>query len=227
MCGRFALSAPVETIRQHFKLREDIVLQPRYNIAPSQQVAVVREAVPGVNKLVMMRWGLVPSWASDLKFSNMLINARAETLHQKPSFSVPFKKSRCLLPADGFYEWRAVPGLKTKQPYLVRMQNGGVFAFGGLWSSWKDKTSGEIVESCTIITTEPNILLAEIHNRMPVIIQPDHYATWLGQHSDPAALKELFSPVDPAGMICHPVSTLCNSTKIDSPDCIVEKHKGM
>jgi len=220
MCGRFALSAPVDAIRQHFKLREEVALPPRYNIAPTQQVAVVRADGSGNNELVMMRWGLVPFWAEDSRIGARLINARAETLDEKPSFKVPFRTKRCLIPADGFYEWQAIPGQKGKQPYFIRLRDGEIFAFAGLWSSWTDHVSGKVVESCTVITTEPNALVAKIHNRMPVILVPEEYGQWLDRHCKPEVLLKLCTPFDAARMESYPVSPLCNSPAHDLPDCL-------
>lgn len=221
MCGRFALSAPVDTIRRHFNIREEVDLPPRYNVAPGQQVAVVRFGNSG-NELVTLKWGLVPFWAKDTKIAYKLINARAETMDEKPSFRNSFKKYRCLIPADGFYEWREIPGRKIKQPYFIRMEEGGLFGLAGLWSTWEDKSSGEVIESCTIITTEPNTLLGEIHSRMPVILSPGQYESWLSPSADPKTLKKMCKPFAAKAMTLHPVSSLCNSPKNDTPECIRE-----
>jgi len=221
MCGRFALSAPVDTVLRHFHVREEVDLQPRYNIAPGQQVSVVRSGIAG-SELAMLRWGLIPFWARDARIGYRLINARAETLEEKPSFRSSFKKNRCLIPANGFYEWQEIPGRKTRLPYFIRLHEGGLFAMAGLWSTWHDKTTGEVIESCTIITTEPNIPLAEIHNRMPVILRPDQYGPWLKKQTDTDTLKKMFKPFDAKKLTFHPVSGLCNSPKNDSPDCLKE-----
>jgi putative SOS response-associated peptidase YedK len=221
MCGRFALSAPVDIFRRHFDVPEAESLPPRFNIAPGQQVAAVRAGSDG-NELAMLRWGLIPFWAKDVKIGYRLINARAETLEEKPSFRDSFKKYRCLIPADGFYEWKENPGRKTKQPYFIMMGSGGLFALAGLCSTWQNRMTGDVTESCAIITTEPNTLLAEIHNRMPVILHPDQYAPWLDSQTGTGMLKQMLKPYDAAGMISHPVSGLCNSPENDSPECIKE-----
>lgn len=221
MCGRFALSAPVDTIRRHFHLREEVDLQPRYNIAPGQQLAAVRVGIEG-REFAMLRWGLIPFWAREAKIGCRLINARAETLEEKPSFRNSFKKYRCLIPSDGFYEWKEIPGRKTKMPYFIRLNDGGLFSMAGLWGTWQDKTTGEVIESCTIITTEPNTLLAEIHNRMPVILRPDQYGPWLNTQTESNTLKKMFKPFAAKKLSFHPVSGLCNNPENDSPACLKE-----
>ena len=172
----------------------------------------------------LLQWGLIPAWISTREQAEKIrkgtYNARAETLEEKPSFSHLFKKYRCLIPTDGFYEWKEIPGRKTKQPYFIGMGDGGLFAMAGLWSTWQDKMTGDVIESCAIITTEPNSLLADIHTRMPVILHPDQYDPWLDSQTRTGMLRKIFKPFDAADMILHAVSGLCNSPKNDSPECI-------
>jgi putative SOS response-associated peptidase YedK len=218
MCGRFALKTPPRSIQEHFLLPETVALSPRYNIAPSQEIAVVRH-LPGkpFRQLDMLRWGLIPHWSKDMRIGYKMINARAETLAQKPSFRAAFKKRRCLVIADGFYEW-AHSG-KTKQPMYVSLKNGSVFAFAGLWESWHSP-EGSTVESCTIITTSANELLYEIHDRMPVILRPEQYATWLQDSSQEQSLQQLLMPYPSEAMTAYRVSQEVNSPKNDTPACI-------
>ncbi len=218
MCGRFALKAPPRSIQEHFHIPETVVLSPRYNIAPSQEVAVVRH-LQGNNsrQLDMLRWGLIPDWAKDMKIGYKMINGRAETLAQKPSFRVAFKKRRCLIAADGFYEWQHKG--KARQPFFVQLKTGVVFGFAGLWESWRSP-DGSTVESCTIITTSPNKLLREIHDRMPVIIPPEHYETWLQSTTREQTLQELLAPYPAEKMETYRVSSEVNNPKNDTPECI-------
>lgn len=219
MCGRFALSAPAENIRSHFALAEKVQLEPRYNIAPTQAVAVIREN-NGDRLLSFMQWGLLPSWAKERKAGARMINARAETLAEKPAFRRLFRSQRCLIPADGFFEWREESGRKKKQPYFICLQPAGLFGFAGLWSSWQDPVSGEPVETCTIITTAANHLVSKIHHRMPAILVPDQYRAWLQPATPPAVAGSLLVPFESAPLQSYPVATLCNSPANDQPDCI-------
>jgi putative SOS response-associated peptidase YedK len=219
MCGRFALRNPPRSIQEHFHLPEKVDLSPRYNIAPSQAIAVVRH-MPGKSycHLNMLRWGLIPYWAKDMKIGYKLINARGETLTQKPSFRSAFRKRRCLIVADGFYEWKHSG--KTKQPFYVQLKKGAVFGFAGLWESWKS-LDGNIVESCTIITTSPNELIREIHDRMPVILHAEQYETWLQNSTPELTLQELLMPYPADEMEAYRVSSEVNSPKNDSATCLV------
>jgi putative SOS response-associated peptidase YedK len=218
MCGRFALKAPPRSIQEHFHLPEAVTLSPRYNIAPSQEVAAVR-ILPGKGKrqLDMLHWGLIPGWARDMKIGYRMINARGETLAQKPSFREAFKKRRCLIVADGFYEW--LHSGKVKQPYYLQLKRGEIFAFAGLWETWKSP-DGNDLESCTIITTSPNELIRRIHDRMPVILAPEHYETWLQDPVPAESLQQLLKPYPAAAMEAYPVSPEVNSPKNDSPSLI-------
>ncbi len=220
MCGRFAMTLPSKKVMAQFNIKEEVDLAPRYNIAPTQQVAVVRSRELMRNELVMMRWGLIPYWAKDKKIGYKMINARGETIEEKPTFRSLFKKSRCLIPADGFYEWKEIPGEKIKQPYFIQLKGEHLFAFAGLWSSWQDPASGETIDTCTIITTAANKLLAKIHDRMPVIIQQEQYGLWLATEDRGSGAKQQIKPYDPFKMTCHPVSGMCNNPKYDTPACI-------
>lgn len=218
MCGRFALKAPPKSIQEHFSLPETVVLPPRYNIAPSQQVAVVRQLPERPSRqLDMLRWGLIPHWAKDMKIGYKMINARAETLPLKPSFRTAYKKQRCLIAADGFYEWKKSD--KTKQPYFVQLKNGSIFGFAGLWESWNGP-DGSIVDSCTIITTNPNEVIREIHDRMPVILPQEQYDTWLQGPYSEQTLQQLLVPYPADEMEAHQVSSEVNSPKNDTPACL-------
>ena len=218
MCGRFALKAPPRSIQEHFHLPEAVDLPPRYNIAPSQSVAVVRH-MPGNNspQLNMLHWGLIPYWAKDLKTAYKLVNARGETLNQKPSFRSAFKMRRCLVVADGFYEWKRSG--KIRQPFYVHLKNDSVIGFAGLWESWNGQ-DGNIIESTTIITTSPNELIREIHVRMPVILHPEQYDTWLLDSTPQHTLQELLASYPADKMVAYRVSSEVNSPQNDSPDCI-------
>ncbi|MGE5189033.1 MAG: SOS response-associated peptidase [Gemmatimonadota bacterium] len=219
MCGRFALFSPEEILAALFGVEGAGFPPPSYNIAPSRAVAAVRAVpeAPARRELALLRWGLVPSWAKDPAIGNRMINARAETAPGKPSFRSAFRRRRCLVPADGFYEWRKTGG--RKQPYYVRMADGKPFAIAGLWERWEG-ADGDI-ESCVLLTTGPNDLLAPIHDRMPVILSPAGYGPWLDPEGhDPAALLPLLRPFPPDGMVAFPVRTLVNNPAADDPRCI-------
>jgi putative SOS response-associated peptidase YedK len=194
-------------------------MTPRYNIAPSQPIAVIPNN--GQNRIEFFRWGLIPSWAKDPKIGNRMINARAETLAEKPSFRVAYRRRRCLVLADGFYEWRKEAGRKTKTPMYIRLESGQPFAFAGLWEAWRSPDD-QTVLSCTIITTTPNTLVEKIHNRMPVVLAPAAYDLWLdpGEQS-PDRLNEWLRPYPASQMSAYPVSTQVNNPSNDVPDCIV------
>lgn len=223
MCGRFTLTADMNALQNTFPwLNVPGELQPRYNIAPSQPVAVVPN--DGKNQLDYYVWGLIPFWAKDPTIGNRMINARAETLAEKPSFKHAFKRRRCLVIADGFYEWRQEGKGLPKTPMYIQLESREPFAFAGLWENW-NATDGSQVLSCTIITTRPNLLVEKIHNRMPVIIPPDSYHAWLEPGEQEASrLSELLRPYPAAEMLAYPVSTYVNSPNNDSPDCILPVH---
>ncbi len=219
MCGRFTLTADLNAVQEAFPwMYVPEGLQPRYNIAPTQPVAVV--ANDGKNRLDYFTWGLVPSWAKDPEIGSRMINARAETLAEKPSFRNAFRRRRCLVLADGFYEWRASADSKRKTPMYIQLASGKPFAFAGLWEVWNGPDGSQIL-SCTIITTSPNALMEPIHNRMPVILPPEAYPLWLlPGEQDPARLASLLAPYPAEGMHAYPVSTLVNSPANDLPACI-------
>ncbi|MGB3633049.1 MAG: SOS response-associated peptidase [Rubrobacteraceae bacterium] len=218
MCGRYTLKAEGQTVADFFGLLEEPDLEPRYNIAPTQQIPVVLEdALSQGRAIEMMHWGLIPSWAKDPSIGSRMINARAETVSEKPSYRSAFKRRRCLIVADGFYEWKKTDD--GKQPYYLRLGSGDPFGFAGLWESWS-MDGGEEVRSATIITTEPNEVVAEIHNRMPVILPPDLYDVWLEPDNDDREelLSMLVSASPPAEeMEAYPVSKRVNRPANDEP----------
>lgn len=184
MCGRYLLTSPVDALIDLFGVQERLNLAPNYNAAPTQSLPIVRARDGGGRELVTARWGLVPFWAKDLAIGARAFNARAETLAEKPMFREAFRRRRCLVPADGFYEWRKTGG--AKQPFLIRVKGGGAFAFAGLWERWgKD---AETVTSFTIVTTEANAFMAELHDRMPVILDPGDWGRWLDPQQGGAEL---------------------------------------
>src|SRR5258706_9914962 len=196
MCGRSILYSPADSITKWFGTKNPSPNSPaRYNVAPTQDILAVRFNPETKERILdALRWGLVPYWAKDIKIGYSLINAKAETVAEKPAFREAFKSRRCLIAADGFYEWKKLDA-KTKQPYAITMKDRSVFGFAGLWERWKDKASGEVVRSCTIITTTPNEVCAAIHDRMPVIVGPEDYGKWLGEdEADPVSLLQMLKP---------------------------------
>jgi putative SOS response-associated peptidase YedK len=219
MCGRYRLSRRKQLVEEYFgAVSEEGEWNPRYNVAPSQPVLTIRQdACEPVRKLSAMRWGLVPSWAQDPSIGYKTINARSETVATTPSFREPFKSQRCLVPADGFYEW-AREG-KSKQPYCFEVNGGEMFAFAGLWDRWRNP-QGKTIESCTILTTTPNSLLADIHDRMPVILSPDNYDIWLDPaFRDTPSVSQMLRPFDSVLMRRYPVSVRVNQVQHDDADC--------
>jgi putative SOS response-associated peptidase YedK len=217
MCGRYTLTAEPSAIQELFPfLSIPPEMQPRFNIAPSQPVAVIPN--DGKQRLDFFKWGLVPSWAKDPDIGNRLINARAETLAEKPSFRNAFRYHRCLVLADGFYEWRKTNGGKT--PMYIQLATKKPFAFAGLWDLWHAPDGSELY-SCAIITTQPNQLMEKIHTRMPVILSAENYDIWLNpQPGNPTQLSALLTPYPAELMTAYPVSRLVNNPAVDSPDCI-------
>jgi putative SOS response-associated peptidase YedK len=219
MCGRFTLFEADKILSREFGVSGIPPLSPRYNIAPSQAVAAVRTASAGTGReLALLRWGLIPSWSKDPAIGNRLINARAETVREKPSFRNAFRRHRCLIPANGFYEWQRLE--RGKQPYFVRMRDERLFAFAGLWDRWESPDKG-VIESCTILTTVANAVLSTIHDRMPVILPPAEYARWL----DPAlrntdSLAPLLAPFPAEEMLAFPVSPRVNIPTVDDQECM-------
>jgi putative SOS response-associated peptidase YedK len=219
MCGRFTLIAPGEAIAELFQLAEAPSIAPRYNIAPTQPIAAVRlSPTTGGRELTHFHWGLIPRWAKDPKIGSRMINARSETAAEKPSFRAAMKYRRCLVPADGFYEWQKING--RKQPVRIQMTDGRPFAIAGLWEHWLGPDGSEI-ESCTLLTTEPNQLLRPIHNRMPVLLDPADFDQWLDSRSHQAAdVQHLLRPFSEENMSFYPVSTHVNNPRNEDPRCI-------
>lgn len=242
MCGRFAFSVPLAVFVEDFAdfdfstLRESVETsygQGRFNIAPTQEVPVVPN--DGANRVQLFRWGLVPRWAKDPSIGTKMINARAETVAEKPSFRDALKRRRCLMLADGFYEWRTNPGQKTKTPIHIKLRTGRPFAFAGLWETWTPRPEAgagkaaspesrpEPLRTCTIITTEANALMRQFHHRMPVILDREDYALWLTPGPVEAdVLLPLLRPYPPEAMVAYPVSTAVNNARHDNADCIVQ-----
>lgn len=217
MCGRFTLALPVEMLAEVIGEIEQGRILPRYNIAPTQQVAVVRQDAGGQRHLSYLRWGLIPPWAKDASVGSPMINARAETVHEKPAFRHAFRSRRCLIPASGFFEWEKKEG--RKQPLYIRMKDGGPMIFAGFWESWKSPDGG-IVESCTILTTSANSLIRPIHDRMPVILGRSDWDTWLSRDATREQLTMLFQPYPSDLLHLYPVGTGVNNPRNDSPDLI-------
>jgi putative SOS response-associated peptidase YedK len=222
MCGRFTNNAKPEQIKSEFKVgaKNPNLYEPRFNIAPSQMIDVVFEP-EGERILSQLKWGLVPSWAKDPDIGNRMINARAETLTEKPSFREAFKNRRCIIPVSGFYEWqKQTKG--AKQPFYFFLIDKEIFGFAGLWESWVDKTTGEELETCTIITTEANDVLKPVHERMPVILKPESYDEWLdAKVKDTSKLQKLLAPYSADEMSAHAVSRSVNIPDSDSPELIL------
>ena len=193
-------------------------LPPRWNVAPSQDIPAVRLDRHGKRRLVSLRWGLIPYWAKDAKIGYRTINARAETVATAPAFREAFRKRRCLIPADGFYEWQKQGG--TRQPYRVILKDGAPFALAGLWERWRNPENGEKVESCTIIVTDANELVAPLHDRMPVIIDPADFDAWLDTSRGTETAQALLKPYPAETMTAYPVSKHVNKPENDDPGCI-------
>ena len=228
MCGRFTLHHMLEELEERFAVEVEALTvaetAPRYNIAPTQDILVVTEN--GARHLQGYHWGLIPSWAKDPAIGSKMINARAETLAEKPSFRTALQRRRCLIPADGFYEWQdAAADLPTgkkapRTPMHIRLQGGGLFAFAGLWDEWH-APDGSSLHSCTIITTAPNAVTAPIHDRMPVILRPGDEGLWLDRSvSDASALLPLLIPYPAEAMEAYAVSRSVNAPTVDDPGCI-------
>jgi putative SOS response-associated peptidase YedK len=220
MCGRFTLALDPGELLEGFPAYDipEEGITPRYNIAPSQPIAVIpNRANP---KLDFFIWGLIPSWAKDPQMGNRMINARSETLAEKPAFRNAFRRRRCLIPADGFYEWQPIPGKKSKQPMYIHLKDHKAFAFAGLWEIWMAPDGSEIL-SATIITTSANEFMKPIHDRMPLILQPKDYEEWLDPKERSAeSLAHLLSQYQSDALVAYPVSQTVNSPQVDSPECI-------
>jgi putative SOS response-associated peptidase YedK len=222
MCGRYRLSRRRELLAEYFDTNfDDLEWEPRYNVAPTQSIPVLRQGENGAPwRASLMRWGLIPNWATDSNVGAKMINARSETAAVKPSFKWSLQKRRCLVPADGFYEWKRTG--KTKQPYCFEVGDGELFAFAGLWDAWRD-AKGQVIETCTILTTSPNDLLADVHDRMPVILAPDNYELWLdARMQDENRALAMLKPFEPKLMKRHPVSTRVNYVANDDAECAAQ-----
>ena len=219
MCGRYRLSRRKQLVEEYFDSTSgDEDWSPRYNIAPTQPVPVIRQnPKEPIRELTLLRWGLIPSWAADSSVAARMINARSETADTKPAFRDALKCRRCLIPANGFYEWMRTA--KAKQPYCFEVNGGELFAFAGLWDRWKDP-NGNWVKTCAILTTTPNAVTSPFHDRMPVILDPDGYDLWLDPGMrDAGAASELLRPCDAQLMRCYPVSTRINHVANDDEEC--------
>lgn len=219
MCGRYTNNAELEDIEKEFRVNlTESESKPSYNVAPAQEIdAVLSQDSKTI--LTELKWGLVPSWAKDPGIGNRMINARGETLGEKPSFREAFKKRRCIIPATGFYEWKK--GKDGKQPYYFFLPDKPIFGFAGLYEEWTDKETGELLETCTIITTEANDVLKPVHDRMPVILSSENYSLWLDEKiNDTDRLQKLIAPYSPKEMKAYPVSKSVNIPDVNSADLI-------
>jgi len=223
MCGRYRLTAKERWLSDYFNLDpEDVDWAARWNVAPTQEVATIRQDRKQPTRIfALMRWGLIPYWAKDASIASKAINAVSETAAEKPAFREAMRRRRCLIPADGFYEWKRL-GPKLKQTYNIGLPDDGLFAFAGLWDRWKNP-EGKPVETCTILTTEANALVADIHDRMPVILRPEDYDRWLDPGvTDPKLVADLLKPYDARLMRKYPVSDFVNRADNEGPECAQE-----
>jgi len=222
MCGRFTLALSPEDVASllglNTALDEELGLAPRWNVAPGQNVVAAAAPNPDAPvEAALFRWGLVPSWAGDPGIGNKLINARSETVADKPSFRAAYRQRRCLVPADGFYEWQRKG--EAKQPWIFRAKDEPGFCFAGLWEVWNPPAGGDPLHTCTLLTTAANELMAPIHDRMPVIVRGDDREVWLKAEAGDRHLLELMAPLPADLMTAHPVSDLVNSPRNDEPAC--------
>ena len=219
MCGRYTLSTPADLLSDLFELETAVTVSPRFNIAPTQEVPVVRrDPDSGGRRLDLLKWGLVPFWAKEPSIGNRMINARSETVAEKPAYRASFRKRRCLVIADGFYEWQATDG--PKQPYFFHRIDGHPFAMAGLWDRW-EKEPPSSLESFTILTTEANEVVAPIHNRMPVLLEETAFDSWLDpDFQDSESLARLLIPAPAAILQATPVSTYVNNPANEGPQCV-------
>jgi putative SOS response-associated peptidase YedK len=217
MCGRFALAVDPNVLQQTFDLTSTPTLSARYNIAPTQPIQIITDAQP--TALQSARWGLIPSWAKQIDMGSVLFNARGETLEEKPAFRTSFKRRRCLVPASGFYEWQAQLGSKSKTPIYIHLDQQDVFAFAGLWDTWT-APDGQIIQSCTIITTEPNDTLRPLHHRMAVILDRAEYGPWLSAEATPAELRAMIRSYPDGPIRTYAVGDAVSKVSYDGPLCI-------
>ncbi|MGG6293069.1 SOS response-associated peptidase [Leptolyngbya sp. AN02str] len=222
MCGRYTQTASGQRLAETFRLADEPDMPARYNIAPTQTIAVVRMlAEEPAPQLAFMHWGLIPSWSKDPKMGARLFNARSETVEEKPSFRTAFKRRRCLIPADGFYEWQKMED--GKQPYFFYLPgkegDRQPFGFAGLWEHW-EAGDGSVMESCTILTTEANADMEDIHDRMPVIVKPEDYDRWLNPLQEGRSLHDILQPFGEGAIARYPVGKVVNNARNDSPECM-------
>lgn len=219
MCGRYTQTKSGEAIARTFALSTTPEPQPRYNIAPTQPVSAIVQTKED-REYRVFQWGLVPSWSKDPKIGSRMINARSETVAEKPSFRAAFKRRRCLVLADGFYEWQRTGSGGKQQPYYIQVEDQEIFGFAGLWETW-ESGDGSYLESCTILTTEPNGLMETIHNRMPVIVHPEDFDFWLDPDlQDGRHVQHLLRPYEDEAMDAYAVSTVVNNPRNESPECV-------
>ncbi len=222
MCGRYSLAAPNPSqLRSRFPIGETVAIEPHYNIAPGQEILTVTTDRAGSPRGEKLRWGLVPSWSKDTKSGFKMINARAETLLERSAFRTPLERFRCLIPADGFYEWQPIPGEKRKQPFHITRADGEPFAFAGLWSVWHRGEPDEL-RTATIITTGANPLIAGVHSRMPAILQPQNEALWLMHDASIDQLLSLLHGLRDDQMALRPVGPSVNDVRNDGPACLLD-----
>jgi putative SOS response-associated peptidase YedK len=222
MCGRYSLAAPNPAqLRTRFPIGESIAIEPHYNVAPGTDVVAVTTDRDGRPRGELLRWGLVPSWARSSNTGFKMINARAETLMDRGAYRRPFERFRCLIPADGFYEWQAASAEKRKQPFHITRADGRAFAFAGLWSVWHRGEPDEL-RTCTIITTTPNEPIAGLHDRMPVILEPDTESLWLAHDAPLDELQALLRPLPDAEVALRPVGPAVNDVRYDGPECLLD-----
>jgi putative SOS response-associated peptidase YedK len=219
MCGRFGLWADPGQIENHFKVQLPQSLPFRYNIAPSQEIPAIRVSKEGKRKLTMLRWGLIPFWAKEQSSKYKMINARADTVFSKPAYKAAVRRRRCLVPATGFFEWKR--GERSKQPYLVRGRDSDLFSMAGIWEHWENSETGDVIESCAILTTRPNSVVGELHDRMPVIIKPESYPTWLDPNiQSQEQLTPLMEPYPNEKTVIQPINREVNNPANDNPSVI-------
>lgn len=218
MCGRFTLFSSEQELIDYFQVANEFFIKPRYNIAPSQQILTIIED-KGERRAGQLTWGLIPFWAKNKRIGSKMINARGETIAEKPSFKRAFQSRRCIIPTNGFYEWKKIG--RNKQPYFISMKEEPLFAFAGLWEKWVDQQTNEAIFSCTIITTTANDAIKALHHRMPVILDKSAQSIWLNNQTFPEEqLKSFIKPYPADKFSIYPVSAYVNSTKNESEQCI-------
>ena len=218
MCGRFVLTTTSEQIRQSFGVSDVPSIAPRYNIAPTQDIVAICQNGDGYRHVRTFRWGLIPHWSKDAASGDKMINARSETVHDKPSFRQPIRFHRCLVPASGFVEWQRQPD-GSKQPFYIQRKDGKLLAMAGIWDTWKGPD--HVIASCSILTTTANSLVARLHDRMPVLLSPSEYDQWLDRSiTDPQQLNGMYAPYPADPLQAIPISALINNPRHDSPDCL-------